>query len=215
MPEFLPDLIRASAQGLLPGGEQWVNVFHVLRTPGTGDPVTSLESSAIAAPIVGFYDAINGFLSSEWSLVDVIVKDQQDETGAAFDPTFTPLAGSSSDADLPNQVALVVSWLTALGGRRYRGRTYLAGFTEANSVQTAPFGAGIDATQRNTIGTAAAQMIEDLDTAGFPLVVWSRVGGTATPVNRARVGVTWDTQRRRRNKLGEAYAVFLPDPPLP
>ena len=143
MPEYLDDLIRVAAGGALPGGERWVNVFHCLRTPGTGEALTLTEAGEISGPIVGFYDTFNASLSSEWSLDTTIVKDQESQSGPSYDVDFTTIVGGTSGEDLPNQVALVVSWLTSLAGRRNRGRNYLAGFTEASSgkigrVQLAP-----------------------------------------------------------------------------
>jgi len=212
MGDYLPDLARVACSGSLPGSERWVNVFHVIRETPTGAQFTSAEASTIASDFLTFYSAIDSVLSTEWDIDEIIVRDQQEIGAPAYNVTITPESGDVNDADLPNQVALVVSWLTNLTGRRHRGRTYLAGFTETSSVQSSPFGAGIDTTARTTIGTACGNLLAELSGDGFPLVVFSRVATSAEEVTRARIGVTWDTQRRRRNKLGEAYATFLPPP---
>lgn len=212
MGEYFPDLARVACSGSMPGNERWVNVFHVVRETPTGAQFTSAEASTIAANFLTFYTDIDSLLSTEWDIDEIIVRDQQEQGAPAYNVTITPESGDVNGEDLPNQVALVVSWLTNLTGRRHRGRTYLGGFTETSSVQSSPFGAGIDTTARATIGAAAGLLIANCSGDGFPLVIFSRVATSVEEVTRARIGVTWDTQRRRRNKLGEAYATFLPPP---
>lgn len=132
--------------------------------------------------------------------------------------TVTSLANSDLPGGiggdmLPTEVAHVVSFQTPLIGRRGRGRIYLP---PAAASQ-------LDATGRADTGRVAEVVadaqafLEGLSYTGVgvgapqvrPIVTgdpWTHYG----MITAGRVGNVFDSQRRRRNRLDEAYSGFTP-----
>jgi len=115
-------------------------------------------------------------------------------------PVIRPIAplvvtGSGGSAATPAEVAMVVSWSTALGGPRYRGRTYLGPLA---SVAIASTGL-LNATLTATVASAAAALRANLAANSLPatLVVYSRKFGTTQAITGSVVNTEPDTQRRR------------------
>jgi hypothetical protein len=207
VPDFAANLFRVAASGALPGGETWANVFHVRRSAGGSAPLTSGEATSLWTATTDYYSDLLGVLSNGFTVTNVTVKDQQSATGPSFSIGASQVGTDTADA-LPNQIAIVATLQTAQGGRRARGRTYVAGWTTATMTQTLPFAAGLLTTTRDTLGNALISFASALDLLGFPMIVWSPTGGTLLDVISFRIGVTYDTQRRRRGKLGEAYSTY-------
>lgn len=113
-----------------------------------------------------------------------------------FEQTFN-LAAAPAAVDLPQEVALCISYSNTLAttiarGRR-RGRIYVSGWGESTNTAGRPTDAVCDATLAcfedyvlafNALGTLEAS-------------IWSRVGQTTYPIQEAHVDNEWDTQRRR------------------
>lgn len=120
--------------------------------------------------------------------------------------TFAGTTGNCTGGPpLPYEVALCLSLNTHLRGARYRGRTYLGGLTVSElgsnglflSTNTLAFGLGY-----------WQQMVQAMTTdTGNDLHVLSAKYGESWPVSGVRVGVVPDSQRRRRRKQLEAYAL--------
>lgn len=102
----------------------------------------------------------------------------------------------------PYQIALAVTWLTDRHrGAGSKGRTYFP--------TAAPLASGtgrISGATAGAMATACAELIANwsnwtgLDTTGFAPVVGSLVGaGALRPIQQVGVGMTLDTQRRRRS----------------
>jgi hypothetical protein len=176
-------------------GDVWANVFAIDCTLGGGP-------AADIVPITGafntFYNALagSGYLPTGWVLQNYNLKENvaggigSADLSAAITPGggFTPL---------PPQLAIVVSWKTALVGRSYRGRTYLGplptGIVSATGTIAPAVQAGVQADATN--------LRTNLATASFPLSVWSRVHNNFQHVTGNHVGPYVDTQRRRRSLL--------------
>lgn len=130
--------------------------------------------------------------------------------------------GGGSNKPLPLEDTVVVSLYGYLPGTfvpergRKRGRMYLPPMdSEALTTDTPRWGRLAVAAQGD-LKTAAGNFFNDMqgksvgdDPLGigqsWELVVLSKTGSLATPVQAIRVGDVIDTQRRRRNKLPEAY----------
>lgn len=125
----------------------------------------------------------------------------------------TPISGGSSNPSYPPQIATVAQLRAASPvGLGAKGRMYLPGFC-------APIGS-----TGHISGSATSQLANDLrsmfdaaetaaNSPGYVInASQGRPGVPGTPpvhrrVTSVRVGDVYDTQRRRRNALTEAYAV--------
>jgi hypothetical protein len=95
--------------------------------------------------------------------------------------------GGSSDPPMPPQITLAATMTSDFQrGLAAKGRMYLPGI--AHSVEA-------------TTGRLPSSMTETLDANGHPVYV----DGRNAEVTGCRIGSVYDTQRRRRNHLGEAY----------
>lgn len=192
-PLVIPQTYQVVCRGISMPGEVWANVFHLQGTV----PLTASQASTIAGHFRTFYDSCKTRFATVWSLNEIIVRDIGTQFGASFSSLSGTVTGTANAVVLPAQTALVVTWITALYGRRGRGRTYLCGFTSLalGTVST------VDSATKTTISTAISVLLPALSAANAPLGVASRLDLTTRLVTDYRIGNTWDTQRRRRNKL--------------
>nr|CRY96112.1 hypothetical protein [uncultured prokaryote] len=118
----------------------------------------------------------------------------------------TPVAGTGT-ATNPSQSSVVVSLLTGIPGRRYRGRLYLPALAPAFNATTLRLTNTLPA-QIATQMAAWMPLVASQWAGGDELdpVVVSQVGAVATPITTVKVGDVIDTQRRRRDQLIENYA---------
>lgn len=123
---------------------------------------------------------------------------------AAVHSQFSPaLPGSGAGNSLPSQVALAVS-LTAgnkPNGVPIKGRFYLPPMLAS---QLDPDGRLLTATQGKVRDMVNAHF-DALIASGHIPCVWSRRYAGLTPLVNLRVGKTFDTIRRRRNRFAETY----------
>lgn len=108
------------------------------------------------------------------------------------------LAGTADGDQLPPQVAIVVSWVTALRNRGGRGRIYLpAPATDTLSA------ARISTAAVTATVAAIGRMLNGLVTAGLTPIIWSPGKPSPPAIISYNVGDVFDTQRRRRDQLQE------------
>lgn len=145
-----------------------------------------------------------------------------DTTGKSIDGNVAELVfttantGSETGNMLPPEVSCCYSWETARHGPRGRGRIYPPPVTVAandtyglvtTSAQTSFLSAG-----KNLIESLSASSVALLGAHVRSVVTGpGKVGATRkyldyAVINGVRVGLVWDAQRRRRNKLAEAYS---------
>lgn len=134
------------------------------------------------------------------ALEEVVVTDWSVTDGLQYNHIVSPAApGTNAGADLPSNVAAVVSLYTGYSGRSFRGRQYWAGLPDTalsgNTIQTAYLAVMV---------ADMGQLITDLLTVGAVVVVASfrhnnapRVTGVATTVIDWGGDNVVDTQRRR------------------
>jgi len=74
-------------------------------------------------------------MATTFTLTLIEATDRSAPGGAygSFTPTTGNLGTKNSDA-LPASVANVIKWTTGFSGRRYRGRTYVPGFVDADAT---------------------------------------------------------------------------------
>lgn len=201
-PPYFPNLVEVRQIGTLPNGEPWNNVFFVERE-GVGSFLA--EATEIADAFNGAYLQIRDRIGADVGFARIDLVDRSVE-GGELRSLVQAYNGLDATQILPGQVALVVSWRTTGTGRRRRGRTYLAGFTEAvNSSAGFPASAAV-----TDVENVFNELISVLAAAGHTLVILSRGGPTTlkdgtvqvwtpftTPVFAAAVNPVFDTQRRR------------------
>ena len=188
---------RVDFPGLLATGEQYQFSVH---TQGTAN------DSLAAAAADDALDALLAGASDLWTdnVSFAAPRVTQLASSAGFPAVSQQLGtssgvGTGSGSMLPPQVAICVSLRTALVGRAFRGRFYLPG---PSTVQITDVGRlGGTAVEAATTGTQG--MLAALLAGGYIPVIAHRASGTNTICVSADLGDVLDTQRRRRNALGE------------
>jgi|EndMetStandDraft_3_1072993.scaffolds.fasta_scaffold85035_2 hypothetical protein len=198
--------------GKLPGSEVWSCGLRMAITDAGGasnDPAGMI--AAVTAAVQAFHVDVRTQISPR-ALLSFVKLNYIDPTGHyAEDTTYQSLladipGGGTVGLTPPNQVAWAVSLVTGYSrGPAHRGRFFIP-------LPTVP----IDVDGRVTTGTRAplAASAEALRVAlnavdaGYKVAVFSRKLGAPAHrlVTGVQVGRVLDTQRRRRNKLAEAYA---------
>lgn len=193
-------LFRHVISGTTPG-EQWSFTLHTEGTVSTGDANDSLAAAITAAYSNGFATITSPDVVTTIASTAGINEATDGQTTRV--ETVLSLPGTSEDEMLPFQCATAITLITALANRHGRGRFFLpplaAGILDAGRVSAA----GI-----SNLDTAFTAFFAELTTDGLTPVVRNRTGHISTPVVEARVGDVIDTQRRRRNKLQEAYTAI-------
>lgn len=128
-----------------------------------------------------------------------------------YDTTISADGTSGLTEPLPNVVAIVASLRTGYAGRSFRGRKYLAGFTEGQNDTT------VDDTLRGALQTYFDDLVAGIGEGGastdYQWGVWSRKLGQPSPgswnyaagwkpITEVIVRDDWGTQRRRRFGVG-------------
>jgi hypothetical protein len=117
----------------------------------------------------------------------------------------SPVAGVGTPTK-PNQVAVVITLISTLAGRRGRGRIFLP-------ILAGTMGATgrMGSTQRDSLADTADTLVTGVGQAMGARVqadavsVQSQVVPSSAIVTSIRVGDVFDTQRRRRDNLIESY----------
>lgn len=189
---------------LLPGEQTALNVLH--SNIGSSPAVNAAMAGTISQAVADAHTSsgLNAVQPASVQIDRVDIRDVR----TANQPIITgtagmPSPGTVADGDmLPKQDALVVTHRTALAGRSFRGRTYLPGFDETESMA-----AGEAATSARD---AAAAFLQDLQAGvsaeGWPLAVASLVSdgvrrdpGVLNNITSFSQRVSsWGSQRRRR-----------------
>jgi hypothetical protein len=178
-------------------GEIVINVYHATST----DPITGIKLLTIAQIMVSWWiDTQSDSFSQDLTLLSVETTDISIENGERVTLPASPFTpGAVLVEATPNNVAQVVTFLTAKTGRSFRGRSYLCGIDKDSVTDNE-----ISLTATAVLAANFAQLRTDLDVEGVTLSVASfyhnllpRVEGVATPIDSFRINQRVDTQRRR------------------
>jgi hypothetical protein len=206
------------------GAEQWSTGFYVGAVGADVSNPTQAFADAIRTAWTTFFQSTGAAIGNLWKTDNVKVAQvgtdgKTNLSNVVYAPYGTPIVGGNAAAAFPPQIALVASLENAgARGLAAKGRMYLPG------VSAAVNGSGQIATAGVTGITTAMKTFLDAVNAAAPTgerVILASQGrrvkqpdgsyavtpGTAVnaDVNRVRVGSVYDTQRRRRNQLVEAY----------
>lgn len=178
--------------------EPWAMIFHVL---DTGDHSDVTRPTAIAAGFRAWWIShMKGDLSDSITLLKVVCRDLESATGLEVtDTTSLPAPGTQTSAPAGGQVAAIITQLTSVRGRSYRGRKYLPGILASdisgaggqliNSTRQAEYQAQFD-----TLNSAIAALSL---TPAVAVAVASRKLGTSQAVTSNLCRQNLGTVRRR------------------
>lgn len=190
---------------MLTNGEHAQNTFYVegLTPMGTAD----LEELCTQVEAWWKLYAIQEY-TTKTELVSISAKAQDSATAPVWEISVTASNVGTLVADAaPNNVAFCLSFLTALGGRSYRGRNYICGIPitviSGNAITSAYANAWI--TNYETLLSELAILNRTMvvvskysgvnPTTGKPI---PRVSGITTPITGFKwVNLDLDSQRRR------------------
>lgn len=197
--------------GNLPGGDEW---SCGLRMASTGNVSNSQDPAAmlngVSSAVQTYHQTAGTHISPRATLTFVKLNYIDPSGHYAEDTTFEKAmaniqGGGSSSVLVPNQVAYVVSLTTGFSrGPAHRGRFYLP-------LPTFPLDTDnrIQVTNQTQAVTAANALVSALNAVNpdYDVAVFSRKLGAPAHrlVTGVQVGRVLDTQRRRRNKVAEAY----------
>lgn len=198
--------IRQTLRWSLPGGES----ANASVAWDADNPLVSLDDDTVAAlggrassfwtAIAGKYDDAVHYIGCRVAWINT------DGTTLAAQEVVQDNAGTHSGAKpLPNEVAHVMSLRTATSTRSTRGRMYLPGMHSGLLTDDARMATA----DMLDVANAAADYLADITVGAttFTSVVASATASVLTPVLAVAVGDVPDAQRRRRDKLREAYQV--------
>jgi hypothetical protein len=221
---FLHRVTRVTISGTsFGGGEEWSTGFYMGNETADADlPVQQLADD-IAAAWKAYFIQASSYVSNQWvaNLVKVSSVGTDGKSNAE-DSVFANIVGATGqrgEPPFPPQIALVATLTSAKArGVGAKGRLYLPGIVaplEGNGHLTTSMVVGMLGNLQTFFNAVNASTATDnvvmlasqgsLNEDGTP-----KVGGSA-PINKAvtglRLGNVYDTQRRRRNGLSEAYSL--------
>lgn len=200
--------------GTLPGGDEWSCGLRMAPTPDHLDVPLANDAgwtSTTAMAVQAFHATAASMISPRailtYSKFNVITVDGHYKDQVTQEHVFPNVPGGGNAGFTPaNQIALAVSLTTGFArGPAHRGRFYMP----LPTMMVGTTGT-IAAADRDTIKDSVQHNLIDALNAVTPnlaVAVMSRK--LASPgshfVTGVEIGVVLDTQRRRRNKLKEAY----------
>ena len=188
-------LFHHSFSGTTPG-ETWSFNVH---TTGSGS-LAAAQAGAVAAANAFWTGHFDALTTADVSMTEVSTASLDEATDKQISRLAdgVVLPGVATGQSLPPQVALGVSWKTALATRAGQGRIYLPPL-----AVSFVFGERANVSSVDGVVAGINAFWAALNTAGLQLVVRGKKTHVSTPVVRGNVGNVFDTQRRRRNKLVE------------
>jgi hypothetical protein len=193
-------IYRHRLSGNNPAGDVWNCVFH-----SQSDAILTTVHPAVLAQVEGDLLAAMTPIWHSATVANEFVTDQLDSgTGHAVAQLRDTIdfPGTSTDAQVPQGMCAVVSWVTTTPGRKGRGRIFLPG-----PVITSYAANGLLSTATATaIANAANSMLSDMRGTTVPVLLNKLTRATTTIVS-ARVNVKPSYQRRRLNKVDATYEV--------
>lgn len=189
-----PTAYQVEVRGLL-FGQQVENVWHCQGD----DPFDPGTASGIAGIFQTAYAGLMAPLSENYTVREIFVHNLAGTASGEFTLAIIPAqAGGEPVGSEPGNVAFCVSLRTALAGRRFRGRKYIAGLPTGSVVANE-----LDASIANTLLTEIDLLRVNLASNSTPMCIFSPTGLTLVPVTAVTfVDLVVDSQRRRLTGRG-------------
>lgn len=209
--------IRVSLRGRLGSQEVWsCNPAYNETTNVVGWEQVDGQNAANAIGALAVPGALRDIASASGPGISVRVERRSDShelIGAAEAP-WTGWGTSTRPADKPAQSSVVLSLRSNVPGGRARGRLYWPGLSVSIDQTTMR----LQASTTQALANAASAYLDSIETKlkeqlapspsllDYHLCVVSKTGGFRTDVNKIMVGDVLDVQRRRRDRMPEAYS---------
>lgn len=197
------DVYEIVLRGVNGVGEAVYNVLHMKMTSATPSVPTMIEDvCALLFPTTGSI-GVNMLLPTvDYILAEVSYKLIHPSQGPLnVYPLTTPRAGRAGGTGILTAAA-VVKWMTALGGRSARGRSYFGPVSEDC------YTSGVMPTTQVGYAQAAINALLAIygatggTSVDWRMVIWSRILDTAYEVTEGIVRNLAKTQRRRQRGVG-------------
>lgn len=197
----VPDVAQVEMVALMAGQRtQWV--IHYKRDVAGDYDVAHLAdlAAALVAAINGA--SVKGLFPATWSLIEVRAIAMESQFGPAVSASSgLPIVGTRAGAQLPNNVALVLTKRTSARGRSFRGRLYFGPLVEAdvtdNTVTPAIVTSIIGNLGAVLLTVVGASFTHKLQVVSRFTNNVARSEGIATPVTGWTSDGIIDSQRRR------------------
>ena len=190
----IPDTARVVMRWVQHTDER-VNVLHYKRAGGWTQP----QLQDLASFVMEVWkDNLRLVLANTISILDVSATDISVENGVqALVSCATDCTGGIAQASAPANATSTISWRTGRTGRRYRGRTYPAGYLDGHINDDST----IQSQLLLSLLQYAGNLAFNVPHAGL-LAVASKIVQAAEPVLTSVLENVLDTQRRRLPKRG-------------
>lgn len=210
--------IKWSFGGRLGSAEQWSCNMSMTDASGGASGVDGLildDIAAVVEPLLrSWWNDSRGFFGNDVYLDELRGSVLEVSSGGAKPTTVVPTrfysfadftGGALDPGDggiaLPYEVALCLTFRTALSSRRGRGRIYLPPLSVG---QVAAGGLITSSVASAVASNFGYDVLAPAIAGGFEWRVVSQKGATSNEISSVQVGVVPDSQRRRRNALDEA-----------
>jgi hypothetical protein len=210
-PKIIPNCCMVRLNWNLTDGKVAHNVLYGSYT-GTPALTNAIAQTLFAALLVpSEWATLAAFLASTASLASVTLLDVRSIVATEFQSTGAAMPGTSVGTALPDEVAAVMTWRTAVRGRSGRGRSFCPGWaSNAGGAGGVMAAAAVTALQNwmsnrvyGAINSTIGQPVLGLPArAGYTSPVTGRVFPARAATTVAITGGAvrdnhWDTQRRR------------------
>lgn len=201
---FPRSFVRHTLMWALPDGEEANCRIHW----ALNDPIIGIDDTDMAAfaargeaywtALKSDYVNVTSYVGSRLQLVGTNGKVVE-----TLESLITPVPGTRTDANLPTEVAVVVSLRTGTASRSGRGRIYLP----APSTWNVDLDGRYNHSSRDTLATDSVAYLQPLTVGSntYEPYVVSTTEQALRQITSVRVGDVFDVQRRRRNQLAESY----------
>lgn len=230
LPVVVPNAVRVTLYFNF-NGELAVNVYGARIISGLIDQA---RAEAVGGAIKAAFTAQAATFATTTSLLKVGLRDIRSANMPEFRDSGAATVGTSPGDALPRNVAAVVTLRTALSGKRYRGRSYIGGFTENENTASGQISAALQASLVSWVsGVSGAMQANQLQMGVVSVPAERKVvtetvhhadgttsvetvsdtparAGLITDVNVIESRNTlWESQRRRGNGRGGPIATVL------
>ena len=187
---FIPNTVRVVMRFQGPEGQTILNIFHAR----TGGPVAYGDCFVIATSFINWWSSQYKNMVNNTYYLNSVTAVGIDRFNSAQDVEFSAVAGSRIGPAWAPEQTLCVKASTHTAGRRYRGRVYPLPGVSSDLINPDR----VTLLYRSAITGVLNNLLAQMNTAGYPLVVASLVNQAAYPIAQwVAVDDALDTQRRR------------------
>jgi len=209
-------IVKVTFAGTMFGGNEiWSTGFYLGWENKDADPITAQGMADVSAAWEIFFKAASSEISNKYTYntLKMHIVNNDGKTlpdSAQYHAPATAAVGGSASAPLPPQIALVATLANSLPrGLATKGRMFLPGVNSLVDT-TGHIGTSSTTAIATNLKTFFDSVYNDADLPGNPMLASVGRGplhtdGAIRRISTVRVGNVFDTQRRRRNALTEAY----------